>query len=468
MMPTDLDPVFLARVQFTFTVAFHILFPAFTIGLASWLAVVEWRLLRTGDNIYEDVYRMWVKIFAVTFGMGVVSGIVLSFQFGTNWSVFSDRTGNVLGPLLGYEVLTAFFLEASFLGIMLFGWDRVSRKMHFASTVIVAFGTLLSAFWILSANSWMQTPRGYEVGEAGILYPTNWLEIIFNPSFPYRLVHMVTAAYLTTAFVVGGVGAYYLFRKQHVRHARVMLGMAMIMAVFVAPAQILFGDFHGLNSFEHQPAKVAAMEGLWETKKGAPMVLFAWPDQAAETNRYAVEIPNVSSLILTHEWDGEVRGLKEWPSDERPPVAVVFWSFRIMVGLGVLMALTGLFAIILFFRKKLFDTRWFQLWCMALTPAGFLAVLAGWFVTEVGRQPWVVHGLIRTAEAVSPVGAEQIAPSLTAFIVVYLFVFGAGAYYILRLIAKGPQTGDDVFGTHGVDKPPILTDMASEKGGDHV
>ncbi len=467
-MLTDLDPVFLARLQFTFTVAFHILFPAFTIGLASWLAVVEWRLLRTGDKIYEEVYRMWVKIFAVTFGMGVVSGIVLSFQFGTNWSVFSDRTGNVLGPLLGYEVLTAFFLEASFLGIMLFGWDRVSRKMHFASTVIVAFGTLLSAFWILSANSWMQTPQGYEIGEAGILYPTDWLEIIFNPSFPYRLVHMVTAAYLTTAFVVGGVGAYYLFRKQHVRHARVMMGMAMIMAVFVAPAQILFGDFHGLNSFEYQPAKVAAMEGLWETKKGAPMVLFAWPDQAAETNRYAVEIPKVSSLILTHDWEGEVRGLKEWPADERPPVAVVFWSFRIMVGLGVLMALTGLFAIFLFFRKKLFDTRWFQVWCMALTPAGFIAVVAGWFVTEVGRQPWVVYGLIRTAEAASPVGAEQIAPSLAAFIVVYLFIFGAGTYYILRLIAKGPQTEDEVFGTHGVDKPPIFSDMASEKGGDHV
>jgi cytochrome d ubiquinol oxidase subunit I len=468
MMLTDLDPVFLARVQFTFTVAFHILFPAFTIGLASWLAVVEWRLLKTGDKIYEEVYRMWVKIFAVTFGMGVVSGIVLSFQFGTNWSVFSDRTGNVLGPLLGYEVLTAFFLEASFLGIMLFGWDRVSRKMHFASTVIVAFGTLLSAFWILSANSWMQTPQGYEVGEAGILYPTNWLQIIFNPSFPYRLVHMVTAAYLTTAFVVGGIGAYYLYRQQHVRHARVMLGMAMIMAIFVAPAQVLFGDLHGLNSFEHQPAKVAAMEGLWETKKGAPMVLFAWPDQAAETNRYAVEIPKVSSLILTHDWDGEVRGLKEWAADDRPPVATVFWAFRIMVGLGVLMALTGLFAIVLFFRKKLFDTRWFQIWCMALTPAGFLAVLAGWFVTEVGRQPWVVSGLIRTAEAVSPVGAEQIAPSLAAFIVIYLFVFGAGTYYILRLIAKGPPIKDEVYGSHGVEKPAIFTDMASDKGGDHV
>ena len=467
-MFTDLDPVFLARVQFTFTVAFHILFPAFTIGLASWLAVVEWRLLRTGDKIYEEVYRMWVKIFAVTFGLGVVSGIVLSFQFGTNWSVFSDKTGNVLGPLLGYEVLTAFFLEASFLGIMLFGWDRVSRKMHFAATVIVAFGTLLSAFWILSANSWMQTPQGYEIAENGIFFPTDWMKIIFNPSFPYRLVHMVTAAYLTTAFVVGGIGAYYLRRKLHVRHARVMLGMAMIMAIFVAPAQILFGDFHGLNSFEYQPAKVAAIEGLWETRQGAPLVLFAWPDQEAETNRYAIEIPNLSSLILTHEWNGEVRGLKEWPADERPPVAVVFWAFRIMVGLGVLMALTGLFAIVLFFRKKLFDTPWFQYWCMALTPAGFLAVVAGWFVTEVGRQPYVVTGLLRTAESASPVAANQIVPSLAAFILVYLFIFGAGTYYILHLIAKGPQIEDEVFGAHGVDKPPIFTDMVSEKGGDHV
>ena len=467
-MFTDLDPVFLARVQFTFTVAFHILFPAFTIGLASWLAVVEWRLLRTGDKIYEEVYRMWVKIFAVTFGLGVVSGIVLSFQFGTNWSVFSDKTGNVLGPLLGYEVLTAFFLEASFLGIMLFGWDRVSRKMHFAATVIVAFGTLLSAFWILSANSWMQTPQGYEIAENGIFFPTDWMKIIFNPSFPYRLVHMVTAAYLTTAFVVGGIGAYYLRRKLHVRHARVMLGMAMIMAIFVAPAQILFGDFHGLNSFEYQPAKVAAIEGLWETRQGAPLVLFAWPDQEAETNRYAIEIPNLSSLILTHDWNGEVRGLKEWPADERPPVAVVFWAFRIMVGLGVLMALTGLFAIVLFLRKKLFDTPWFQYWCMALTPAGFLAVVAGWFVTEVGRQPYVVTGLLRTAESASPVAANQIVPSLAAFILVYLFIFGAGTYYILHLIAKGPQIEDEVFGAHGVDKPPIFTDMVSEKGGDHV
>jgi cytochrome d ubiquinol oxidase subunit I len=285
-MMDGIDALALARIQFAFTVSFHILFPAFTIGLASWLAVLEWRWLKTGDRVYAEVYRMWVKIFAVTFGMGVVSGVVLSFQFGTNWSVFADAGGNVLGPLLGYEVLTAFFLEASFLGVMLFGWNRVSPKMHFASTVIVALGTLISAFWILSANSWMQTPQGFRIGEDGLLYPTDWLAVIFNPSFPYRFVHMVTAAYLTTAFVVGGIGAYYLWRRRHVQHARVMFGMAMIMAVLVAPMQLVLGDLHGLNTLEHQPAKVSAMEGLWDTQTGAPLVLFGWPDQQEETTRF--------------------------------------------------------------------------------------------------------------------------------------------------------------------------------------
>ena len=323
-MILDLDPVMLARIQFAFTISFHIIFPAFTIGLASWLAVVEWRWLKTGNPVYQEIYRMWVKIFAVTFGMGVVSGVVLSYQFGTNWSVFSDKVGNVIGPLLGYEVLTAFFLEASFLGIMLFGWNRVSPRMHFASTVIVAFGTLLSAFWILAANSWMQTPQGYRVGEDGLLYPTDWLQIIFNPSFPYRFAHMILAAYLTTAFVVGGIGAYYLWRRRHVKHARVMFGMAMLMAIFVAPLQPIVGDLHGLNTLEHQPAKVAAMEGIWETERGAALKLFGWPDEAEERTKYAIEIPKLSSLILTHDLDGEVKGLKEWHPEERPPVAVVF------------------------------------------------------------------------------------------------------------------------------------------------
>ena len=467
-MVENLDPVLLARIQFAFTISFHIIFPSFTIGLASWLAVVEWRLLKTGNKIYEEIYRMWVKIFAVTFGMGIVSGVVMSYQFGTNWSVFSDKVGNVIGPLLGYEVLTAFFLEASFLGIMLFGWNRVSPKMHFASTVIVAFGTLFSSFWILSADSWMQTPRGFRVVENGLFYPTDWLQIIFNPSFPYRFVHMVTAAFLTTAFVVGGIGAFYLWRKRHVKHARVMLGMAMIMAVFVAPLQPIIGDLHGLNTFEHQPAKVAAMEGLWETSRGAPLVLFGWPDQEEERTKYAIEIPKLSSLILTHELNGEVKGLKHWAKDERPPVAWVFWSFRIMVGLGILMVLTGVFAAILYFRKKLFDTRWFQFWCMALTPTGFISVIAGWFVTEIGRQPYIVYGTMRTSEAVSPVIGPHIALSLLAFIVTYIFIFGAGSYYILRLIGKGPGAVEETYGTHGIDKPPLVTDLVSETGGENV
>jgi cytochrome d ubiquinol oxidase subunit I len=460
----NLDPILLARIQFAFTVAFHIIFPAFTIGLASWLAVLEWRWLKTGNIIYAEIYRMWVKIFAVTFGMGVVSGVVLSFQFGTNWSVFADMGGNVLGPLLGYEVMTAFFLEASFLGIMLFGWNRVSPKMHFAATVIVASGTLLSAFWILSANSWMHTPSGFTTGADGLLYPTDWLAVIFNPSFPYRMAHMVVAAYLTTAFFVSGIGAYYLWRQKHVRHARVMFGMAMIMAIFVAPAQLLVGDLHGLNTLEHQPAKVSAMEGIWETERGAALKLFGLPDQQNEVTRYSIEIPKLTSLILTHDLDGEVKGLKEWPAEERPPVAWVFWSFRVMVGLGLLMIATGLIALVLYLRKKLFETRWFQYWCMALTPAGFIAVLAGWFVTEIGRQPYMVYGVLRTAESASPVNATPIAMSLGAFVLTYLFVFGAGSYYIMHLVGKGPEALEDTYGAHGSQEPPLVTEMFSKKG----
>ena len=462
-MMDNLDPILLSRMQFAFTVSFHIIFPAFTIGLASWLAVLEWRWLKTGIQAYADIYRMWVKIFAVTFGMGVVSGVVLSFQFGTNWAVFADTGGNILGPLLGYEVLTAFFLEASFLGVMLFGWNRVSPKMHFAATIIVAAGTLISAFWILSANSWMQTPQGIRVGADGLLYPTSWLQVIFNPSFPYRFVHMVTAAYLTTAFSVAGAGAFYLLRGRYLPQARVMFGMAMIMAVFVAPMQLLFGDLHGLNTFEYQPAKVAAMEGIWETKRGAPLLLFGWPDQEAETTKFAVEIPKLSSLILTHSLDGEVKGLKEWPENERPPAALVFWTFRIMVGLGMLMIATGVIAIILHFKKRLFDTRWFQYWCIAMTPAGFIAVISGWFVTEVGRQPWIVQGIMRTDAATSPVLGTSVAISLTAFIIVYGFVFGAGTYYILKLVRKGPENQEEAYGTHGLEKPPLVTDLSGAK-----
>ncbi len=443
MLLESFDPVLLARIQFAFTVSFHIIFPAFTIGLASWLAVVEWKWLTTGEKIYEEIYRMWVKIFAVCFGMGVVSGVVMSYQFGTNWSIFSDQVGNVLGPLLGYEVLTAFFLEASFLGIMLFGWGRVSKNMHFISTVIVAVGTIISAFWILSANSWMQTPQGFEIGEDGLLYPTNWMEIIFNPSFPIRFFHMVTAAYLTTAFVVAGVGAYYLWRNVHVKQAKIMFAMAMFMAVFVAPLQLVLGHIHGENTLEHQPIKVAAMEGNWERGTNKPLYLFGIPNEETETTDHAIAIPGGASWILTGSTEGEIPGLKDVPKEERPPVGIVFWSFRLMVAIGILMIVTGLIAVVLYLRERLYDTRFFQYWCMAMAPTGFIAVLAGWFVTEVGRQPYVAYGVIRTSEAVSPVIGPQIAITLLAFIVVYLFVFGAGTYYIIKLIKKGPKIGKE-------------------------
>ena len=467
-MIENLDAVLLARIQFAFTISFHIIFPAFTIGLASWLAVLEWRWLKTGNPVFAETYRMWVKIFAITFGMGVVSGVVMSFQFGTNWAGFSDKTGNVLGPLLGYEVLTAFFLEASFLGVMLFGWNRVSPRLHFAATIIVAAGTLISAFWILSANSWMQTPQGFRVAENGLLYPTNWMQVIFNPSFPYRLVHMVTAAYLTTAFAVAGIGAFYLWRGVHVKQARVMFGMAMIMAIFVAPMQLLVGDMHGLNTLQHQPAKVAAIEALWDAQRGAPLVLFAWPEETTERNLFAVTIPKLSSLILTHDLEGEVKGLKEWPREDRPPVPPVFFSFRIMVGVGLLMILTGVTALILHFRKRLFDSRWFQYWCMAMTPSGFAAVLAGWLVTETGRQPYVVYGVMRSAESVSPVPGQAIAMSMAAFVLAYTFVFGAGSYFILKQIGKGPETAGHVYGSHGVPEPPLITNLVAKEGSEHV
>ena len=433
------DPLLLARTQFAFTISFHIIFPSLSIGLAAYLAVLEGLYLRTRREVFMQLYRFWVKIFAIVFGLGVVSGVVMSYQFGTNWSLFSDATGNVLGPLLGYEVLTAFFLEASFLGIMLFGAGRVSERMHFVATAIVAIGTLISAFWILSANSWMQTPQGYRIGEDGLFYATSWIEIIFNPSFPYRFAHMATAAYLTTAFLVGGVGAWYLLQNKAIPQARTMLGMAVLMAITVAPVQLILGDLHGLNTLEHQPIKVAAMEGIWETERGAGLRLLGWPDNEAETTHFSVEIPKLASLILTHHADGEIQGLLSVPPEDRPPVAVVFWAFRIMVGLGMLMILTGLVGAILWKQRKLFEARWFQRWCVAMSPAGVLAVLAGWFVTEVGRQPFTVYGVMRTADSVAPILSDQLGYSLMGFISVYAFVFGSGLVFIFKVIHAGPE-----------------------------
>src|SRR5690242_10121885 len=331
------DPVSLARAQFAFTMSFHIVFPAFSIGLASYLATLEALWLWTGRAVFLDLFKYWLKIFAIAFGMGVVSGIVMSYQFGTNWSAYADKTGPVIGPLMAYEVLTAFFLEAGFLGVMLFGLERVGPRLHFLATLMVAIGTLISAFWILSANSWMQTPAGHALNADGQFVAQDWLKVIFNPSFPYRLVHMVLAAYLTTAFVVGAVGAWHLLRDKTHEPSRIMLSMAMWMAALVAPIQIVAGDLHGLNTLEHQPAKIAAMEGHFETRKGQPLILLGLPDMEAETTRYAVEVPKLGSYILTHHWDGEVKGLKAWPKADRPNSTIVFWSFRIMVGIGVLM-----------------------------------------------------------------------------------------------------------------------------------
>ncbi|MES1923758.1 cytochrome ubiquinol oxidase subunit I [Salinisphaera sp. T31B1] len=434
----SLDPEILSRIQFAFVVSFHILFPAFTIGLASWLAMCEGLYLATSRDVFRRLYQFWVKIFAVSFGMGVVSGIVMSFQFGTNWSVFAEATAPVLGPLFSYEVLTAFFLEATFLGIMLFGWNKVGPRLHFFATAMVAIGTMLSAFWILSANSWMHTPDGFELRD-GIFYPVDWFKIVFNPSFPYRLVHMVLAAYLTTAFVILGVGAWYRLRDTAHESARVMLMMGVGFVSIVTPLQIVAGDFHGLKTLEYQPAKIAAMEAHWDTERGAALALFAWPDSAAETNHFEIAIPNLASLILTHEWNGELVGLKDFPRSERPPVAPIFFSFRIMVGLGILMLIAGMSGLWLAWRRRLFDTPWYHRYLVAMTPSGFIAVLAGWITTEIGRQPYTVYGLLRTSDSVSPVGAPSVLATLVTFVVVYGIVFGAGLYYILRVVRTGPE-----------------------------
>jgi cytochrome d ubiquinol oxidase subunit I len=442
-MLLDLDALTLARMQFAFTVSFHIIFPAFSIGLASYLAVLEGLWLWKKEQVYRNLFNYWKKIFAVAFGMGVVSGIVMSYQFGTNWSVFSDKAGPVIGPLMGYEVLSAFFLEAGFLGVMLFGEKRVGPGLHYFATLMVAAGTLISATWILSVNSWMQTPAGYSITAEGQFFPEDWWAVIFNPSFPYRFVHMVLAAYLTTAFVVGGIGAWHLVKDTTSRGARVMFSMAMWMAALVAPIQIFAGDLHGLNTLEYQPAKVAAMEGHYESFTGAPLILFGIPDDEAEVTRYQIAIPKLGSLILTHHADGEVKGLKAFPKDQRPPAEIVFWSFRIMVGIGFAMLGMGLWSLLRRLKEdRLYEDRWLHRAALLMTPSGFIAVLAGWITTEVGRQPYTVYGLLTTAQSASPIAAPAIGASLIAFIIVYFAVFGAGAFYILRLFGKSPDSAE--------------------------
>jgi len=437
----NLDAVLLARIQFAFTVSFHFIFPSFSIGLASYLAVLEGLWLKTGKPVYLDLFRYWLKVFAVVFAMGVVSGIVMSYQFGTNWSVFSVKTGPVLGPLMAYEVLTAFFLEAGFLGVMLFGMSKVGRKLHFVATCMVALGTFISATRILSVNSWMQTPTGFDINAAGQFVPAgSWLDIIFNPSFPYRLLHTLIASYLTTSLVVGAVGAWHSLKDRTNPYARKMFSMAMWMAAIVAPIQIFAGDLHGLNTLEHQPAKVMAMEGHYESHPdGAPLILFGIPNSAEKRVDYAIEIPKASSLILKHDPNAPLAGLDTIPDDREPPVAIVFWSFRVMVGLGFAMLGLGLLSLIARARRSLYDWPLLHRLAILMGPTGFVAVIAGWITTEVGRQPYTVYGQLLTGQSHSPLAAPAVAASLIAFVVVYFAVFGAGVWYLLKLMGHTPQ-----------------------------
>lgn len=438
------DAVTLARMQFGFTVAFHFIFPAVSIGLASFLAVLNALYLWSRNEAYLRLFKYWLKIFAICFAMGVVSGITMSYQFGTNWSVFSDKAGPVIGPLMAYEVLTAFFLEAGFLGIMIFGRDKVGPGLHMFACLMVAVGTAISATWILSVNSWMQTPQGFAIAENGQFVPEDWWAIIFNPSFPYRLAHTLTAAYLTTAFIVGGVGAWHLLRGERQNPGvRTMFSMAMWMAAIVAPIQIFLGDAHGLNTLEHQPAKVMAMEGHFESHPdGAPLYLFGIPDQENQTLDYAIGIPKLSSLILKHHLDAPLDGLDTIPREDQPPVAIVFWSFRIMVGLGFAMLGVGVLSLWARFRGRLYDAKWLHRAALVMGPSGLVAVMAGWITTEVGRQPYVVYGALRTADAHSPLGASAVGTSLIAFVVIYFVVFGAGVAYILKLMHHAPALGE--------------------------
>jgi cytochrome d ubiquinol oxidase subunit I len=434
----SLDAVFLSRLQFFWVVALHILLPAFTVGLASYIAVLEGLHFITGRPVYLKLSKFWLKVFAVSFGMGVVSGIVMPFQFGTNWSRFSDVTADIVGPLMAYEGLTAFFLEAGFLGVLLFGRARVPPWMHFGAAVMVALGTLFSAFWILAVNSWMQTPVGHGV-VAGRFVPADWVAVIFTPSFPYRLAHTVTAFYITTALVVAGVAAFHLRAGRFREEGTTMLKQAFGLLTLLVPLQMEIGDLHGLNTREHQPAKIAAIEANWQTQSRMPLLLFAWPDEQAEANAIEVGIPVLGSIILAHHADGVVQGLKDWRPELRPPVAIPFFAFRTMVGVGVLMLALVVCSWWVWSRGRLADARWFLKLCELAAPLGFLAVIAGWITTEVGRQPWVVYGLLRTGEAVTPsLTSGDVLVSLAVYFIAYVAIFGAGGYFFVHLMRAGP------------------------------
>lgn len=432
-----MDAVLLSRIQFGFTIAFHILFPTLTIGLAWLLTFFEARYHRTQRREWLELYRFWVKIFALTFGMGVVSGLVLSYEIGTNWSGYSHIAGPVLGPLLSAEVLTAFFVEAGFLGVMLFGWDKVGPRLHFVATLLVAIGTTNSAFWILSANSWMQTPAG-AAWHNGQLVPEHWLQVIFNPSFPYRLSHMLLASLLSSSLLVAGISAIFLLRRQHADFAARGLRTAVVALAILAPLQILVGDQSGLEVKAHQPAKLAAIEGIWHTQPATPLLLFAWPDQAAQTNHLELAVPHGGSLMLTHTWDEPVTGFDRLPRDQQPPVLPVFFGFRLMVGLGLWFMALGWVSLWLLRGDRLMRTP-LVLKALALsTPLGLVATVAGWVVAEVGRQPWVVYGMLRTAKAVSPVAPGAVAGSLVVFVLVYGVLGASYVYFLGKVVRRGP------------------------------
>lgn len=452
----ELDPILLSRMQFAFVVSFHAIFPVFTIGLAAWIALLEAMNFRNPDPVRLKLSQFWIKIFAVVFGMGVVSGIVMAFQFGTNWSNFSYASSNFMGPILSYEVVTAFFLEATFLGVLLFGRDRVPPGVHLLAACMVALGTFLSSFWILSANSWFQTPAGVELVD-GHFQVLSWMEAIFNPSLPYRFAHVALASFITGGFVVAAVSSWYLVRGRNLQSSRMALKMTVAMLAVATPLQLLVGDMHGLNTLEHQPIKVAAMEGHWETKKGAPLILFAVPDSSAEKNHFEIAIPYLGSLILTHSLDGEVQGLKSVAPEDRPPVGIVFWSFRVMVAIGMLFILLSWAALVQMLRGKLEQSPRLLKVLSISYPLPFIAVLAGWFVTEVGRQPWIVYGMMRLSEAVTPsLTGWMVLVTLIGYIAVYSVVFGAGVYYLRRVIVAGPEPLDSqVESTSARPKRPL-------------
>ncbi|WP_323813048.1 cytochrome ubiquinol oxidase subunit I [Cellvibrio sp. NN19] len=425
--PSVLDPalahtLMLSRIQFAANISFHILFPSISIAMCWFLVYFKLRYNGSGDDVWMRAYRFWVKVFALTFALGVVSGITMSFQFGTNWPGYMETVGNIAGPLLGYEVLTAFFLEATFLGIMLFGINKVSNRMHTIATFLVAFGTTMSAFWIIALNSWMQTPVGFEMRD-GKAFPLDWWAIIFNPSMPYRLAHMLIASGLTAAFLIAGLSAYRLLKGDHKPAPRLALKTATIAAAILIPLQIFLGDMHGLNSLKYQPAKIAAVEAVWHTEKGAPLVLFAVPDKETQSNKLAIEIPKLASLILTHKADGEIKGLNEFPN-AHPPVAPLFYGFRLMVGIGMAMLLISWWGCWTYFRKQEISPLQLKLF-VGMTFSGWIATLAGWYVTEIGRQPWLVTGVLKTADAVTTTPAANVGTSLAIYLTLYVVLLFA-------------------------------------------